>query len=96
MPITPERAEFATTMFFRECTRQYMRLHPGQYQAGDMPIQALASYSPSHQRAMIEAIRVAVEAATGTSMDELFLRFLKDKVELGALNAQAYHAATGK
>ena len=80
MPISNERAEFAAQMFFRECIRQYLRLHPQKYVEGEMPIQPLVTYSPQHQRAMIEAVKVAVEAATGTGMDDLFGKYLTDKL----------------
>lgn len=83
--LTPDRVEFATTIFFRECIRQYIKMYPGKYSAGEMPIQPLATYSPAHQRAMCEAVRVAVEAATG--MDDLFATFLRQKQELRQANA---------
>lgn len=82
------RAEFAATIFFRECARQYARLYPGRVINGEMPIQTLAAYPVPHQRIMVEAVKKAVEASTG--MNELFERFVQEKRELAALNGQPF------
>lgn len=89
MKISELRAEFATTIFFRECMRQYIKLYPGKYAAGDMPVRALVDYPPAHQRAMIEAIKKAVEAADG--MDELFVNFVTEKQALATMNGQPFN-----
>lgn len=79
MTVTPERLEFATGIFFRECARQFTQLHPTRFAAGEMPVKPLGAYPAAHQRAMIAAIKVAVEAATGPSMDDLFVRFINER-----------------
>lgn len=38
MTVSPERLEFATSIFFRECARQFTQLHPTRFAAGEMPV----------------------------------------------------------
>ncbi|MTH61139.1 hypothetical protein [Paracoccus litorisediminis] len=91
MDINDLRLEFATTIFFRECARQYVRMYPGKYAVGDMPVQSLASYPPAHQKAVMAAMKAALGATTG--LDELFQQFVKEKVAIATLNGQAFHQA---
>jgi hypothetical protein len=78
MPLSPQRAEFAATIFVRECLRQWVKMHncsdPDQ-----LPMKALCEYPHREQQAIIKAIEKAVEASTG--MDEVYRVFLQAKID---------------
>lgn len=77
MPLTRHRAEFAATIFVRECLRQYMKLHPGA-EADDMPMKALCDYPQREQNALIAAVEKAIEAADG--MNDAYRVFIESKL----------------
>lgn len=78
MPLSKHRAEFAATIFVRECLRQYLRLHPGTA-PDQLPMGALCDYPAREQKALIAAVEKAVEAAAG--MDDAYKQFLTQKLE---------------
>lgn len=88
MNIDPIKVEFATTLFIRECIRQYVRLHP-KAKLEDMPIKALCEYSPRDQAALMAAVKVAIEAGTG--MNDQFRTFLEQKIALAQAQAAQSH-----
>lgn len=69
------RAEFAATIFIRECLRQWRKMHPGQ----EPPMAALVEYPIAQQRAIIKAVTRAIEASDG--MDEIYRIFIEDKIK---------------
>ena len=71
------RIEFATTIFVRECLRQFMRLHPDT-KPSDLPMKALCEYPIREQQALMNAIEKAVEAASG--MDDTYRTFIEQKL----------------
>lgn len=78
MPLSSYRAEFAATIFIRECLRQWMKQNPG-VDPSEAPMRALCDYAPREQKAIIAAVEKAVEAASG--MDESYKTFLQMKLE---------------
>jgi hypothetical protein len=84
MSLSPFRAEFAATIFVRECLRQWMKLHPGA-SLDDAPMKALCDYPQRERQAIIKAVEKAVEASTG--MEDLYKLFLQDKLASGQSKA---------
>lgn len=78
MKPSKHRLEFATTIFVRECLRQYMKMHPGAAPE-DLPMKSLCDYPPRQQQALTNAIEKAIEASIG--MDDAYRQFIQLKLE---------------
>ncbi|NKX37309.1 hypothetical protein HGG70_05095 [Rhodobacteraceae bacterium R_SAG4] len=87
MAISPYRAEFAATIFIRECLRQWLKQNPG-VDPSDAPMKALCDYAPRDRQALINAVLKATEATTG--MDDAYKVFIQMKLdETQAANQQS-------
>lgn len=88
MELNRHRLEFATTIFIRECIRQYMKLHPAT-PIEELPIKALVEYPPRQQAALMAAVGKAIEASNG--MNDAYKVFIEQKLELAKAQPDQSH-----